>query len=109
VYLSEPQLYIDELRLFLLRIILQAKLDIVNLLYADAPVSKHYWDTACSFIFSEGYTIRWGKYEISLKDIMETLDLEEDWVLENLSEQLKNHLRRRYGNTDERGNPTGHN
>lgn len=97
MYLTEPEPFPDETNVLLLSIVEQAKSDIINLMNAKTPALKYHWNTACSFAYAPSYTIRWGKYEIKLSDILELVDLDEDWALEKLNGKLKKHLRRRYG------------
>lgn len=76
--------HIDECRYLILKIIEQAVRDYLSLQYSNAPIEQSYYDTACQFLFDDGYTIDYGETEKTLNDLLDVLGLELDWFRERV-------------------------
>ena len=66
----------DEWRFVLLKVVDQAKKDFLNLYLTTDTTEALYWRSAKSFLFQDTYTIDWGDYILSLKEILELLGYE---------------------------------
>lgn len=72
--------FIDECKRLILKIIEQAIRDYISLEHARAPIEKYYYETACEFLFNEEYTIDYGGEDKTMRDLLDILDLDIDWI-----------------------------
>ena len=74
----------EESRFLLLKIVEQAVRDYLSLGASSAPIDREYYETACELLFSNEYTLDYGGKDLTLKDILEVLDIEIDWFRERV-------------------------
>jgi hypothetical protein len=94
-YLSEYTPDIEECRVLFLKIIEQAKRDLVNLVNTTSPSKKEIWEEARQFLFEDDYTIDWDDRELTFTEITEILNLDVDWVRKMVIQDMRVHLARR--------------
>jgi len=95
----------QECREILLRVILQAKRDIINLSDSDDASDKEVWDEAKDFLFDDDYRIDWGDFSISFADIGAILNLNPSWERRKLRKEIAKGIafrKRRLNATKER-------
>lgn len=80
--------HIDECRYLILKIIEQAVRDYLSLQQSNAPIERHYYETACQFLFDDDYRIDYGEEEKSLNDLLDIIGIESEWLREKVV-QLK--------------------
>lgn len=79
--------HIDECRHLILKIIEQAVRDFLSLGQSNAPIEQQYYETACQMIFDDDYMVDYGGEEKSLQDLLDIVDLEVDWLREQVVRQ----------------------
>lgn len=105
-FLAEHTPNLEECRLVLLKIIEQAKRDLIN--YADATLSvkREIWEEARQFLFDDDYLIMWGDQEMSLQHIGQILGLEVQWMREKLVKEIIRISKRRKKYAEEESGDT---
>lgn len=94
-FLSEPELYIDECHILLLKVILCAARDVINssLLKSKKELTKEIWETARNFLFNPKYYIQWGNEESTLEELLDKSGLETRWVRKKIEDIIKDRVK----------------
>lgn len=71
---------IDECRFLIKKVIEQAVRDFAALEHAESSSDQQDFQTAYAFLFDDGYRISWGGEEMSLQDLLDWVDLDQEWV-----------------------------
>jgi len=70
----------DECRRIILKIIEQAIRDYISLENATAPIEKYYYQTARDFLFDDEYAIDYGGEDKTIHDLLDIVGLDIDWI-----------------------------
>jgi hypothetical protein len=94
-YLADYTPDLEESRCLLLRVIYQAKRDIVNCADATSPAQREVWEEARAFIFDDDYTIDWGGRVATLEDLCGILGLDIWWLREKIKKEIHKETEKR--------------
>ena len=80
---------IEECRILMLKVIEQAVRDYQLLGESQFINDKVAFETAKAFIFEDDYYFKWGEMELSTKDFLDILDLDIEWLRDQVNKQQR--------------------
>lgn len=94
-YLEEYTPNLQECRELLLKVIEQAKRDVVN--YYDSQITKYktIYEEAREFLFNDDYEIDWGGQTRTMEELNQILGLDLDWGRRKLIKEIKKIVEKR--------------
>lgn len=93
--LREMPLILSDVRYYLLKVIEQAKRDIINYCTSRNFVEKEDYDSAVGFLFDDEYFIQWGDLELNLILIGHILDIDAGWQRKKITKEIRKELLKR--------------
>lgn len=88
-YLSDYEIDHEQSRYLLLKVIEQAIRDYVALSGSEVSSEQQAWETAKSFLFDDTHRIEWGNINLNLEEILDILNLDLNWVREEVTKKYK--------------------
>lgn len=84
ITLNQTIPHLDECVRLIIEVIERAIRDYLSLSKSNIQIEQEYYDTACQFLFDDNYLIDWGGEEKNLRDFLELLNIEIDWLRETI-------------------------
>jgi len=78
--LEKINIYTDETRYLIYKIVEQAIRDYLSLYNAKTLADKFDYQTAVSFLFDDNYTINWADEEKNLEDLLDIINIDISWI-----------------------------
>ena len=88
-YLPDYQVYPEQARFLLLKVIEQTIRDYVALVNSEIASEQVLWEEARDLIYDNEYRFLWGTLELSFEDALLILDMDISWVREEVTRKFE--------------------